>query len=226
MLEDRQLILRARLLCFWEEIKSLRTEIIFFSVVNYTNRPRLDSRDHELNYPCSIIIGFLHVRDFFILEERGALSLRSWIHSLNSVLSYIVLRSCIALPVLTSDLVDYVVGRSTSFSGCIVRHPGYVCHEFHVLLQGKTPILVVSRPSSSSPCPRDSRVRARPRRLLFILSRGCVLARKAALNHVSQDQGLSGDCLRGNRQPLEVPRSDNNSCNSCKSCKRLQTFHG
>lgn len=105
MLEDRQLILRARLLCFREEIKSLRTEIIFFSVVNYTNRPRLDSRDHELNYPCSIVIGFLHVRDFFILEERGALSLRSWIHSLNSVLSYIVLRSCIAsMPTVFASL--------------------------------------------------------------------------------------------------------------------------
>lgn len=109
MLEDRQLILRARLLCFWEEIKSLRTEIIFFSVVNYTNRPRLDSRDHELNYPCSIVIGFLHVRDFFILEERGALSLRSWIHSLNSVLSYIVLRSCIAsMPTVFASLDQWL----------------------------------------------------------------------------------------------------------------------
>lgn len=109
MLEDRQLILRARLLCFWEEIKSLRTEIIFFSVVNYTNRPRLDSRDHELNYPCSIIIGFLHVRDFFILEECGALSLRSWIHSLNSVLSYIFLRSCIAsMPTVFASLDQWL----------------------------------------------------------------------------------------------------------------------
>lgn len=109
MLEDRLLILRARLLCFWEEIKSLRTEIIFFSVVNYTNRPRLDSRDHELNYPCSIIIGFLHVRDFFILEERVAPSLRSWIHSLNSVLSYIVLWSCIAsMPTVFASLDQWL----------------------------------------------------------------------------------------------------------------------
>lgn len=95
MLEDRQLILRARLLCFWEEIKSLRTEIIFFSVVNYTNRPRLDSRDHELDHhrvsPCAWF------------------SLRSWIHSLNSVLSYIVLRSCIAsMPTVFASLDQWL----------------------------------------------------------------------------------------------------------------------
>lgn len=219
MLEDRQLILRARLLCFWEEIKSLRTEIIFFSVVNYTNRPRLDSRDHELNYPCSIIIGFLHVRGFFHTWRAWG----TFVAIVDPLVEFSLVIHCFAK---LHSLDAYSFCRSWPVTWLITS-----LGEAHHFLGASFGILVTC--ATNFMCCFKAKHRfwwfpgpVQAHHVLGILSRGCVLARKAALNHGSQDQGLSGDCLRGNRQPLEVPRSDNNSCNSCKSCKRLQTFHG
>ena len=62
-------------------------------------------------FPHFIVIGFSSCAWFFKLEERRPLSQRSWTHFLNSVLFYIVLRSCIAsMPVVfASSLGSFVI---------------------------------------------------------------------------------------------------------------------